>query len=353
VTRPLLDQFKPQRLRNMFRKVVLSKHRAFFLSEFFRFRVFASKSRLVDWLVDSHQLSYALNSPVLEDLIKENSKNTLWYFYWGRNPALLIPFLKKTIAANIVCRFHGYDLYKERNNGYIPYQEEVISHTDLLLPCSSDGFTYLQHNFGVVAERLFVARLGTRFQGIAKSCTENRLSIVSCSFCVPVKRLHLIFETLEILKIPFIWTHIGDGPLFNELSERAAKFKRDGKEIRFIGYLPSQSVIPYYLNESFDVFINVSESEGVPVSIMEALSVGLPVIATNVGGTGEIVDNQVGYLVESTISSVELATIIERFSSTSKDKMQQYREAASNKFRSLCDSDQNAGQLFRRMQELV
>ena len=37
--------------------------------------------------------------------------------------------------------------------------------------------------------------------------------------------------------------------------------------------------------------MNVSESEGIPVSIMEASSFGIPVIATNVGGVGEIVEN--------------------------------------------------------------
>jgi glycosyltransferase involved in cell wall biosynthesis len=41
----------------------------------------------------------------------------------------------------------------------------------------------------------------------------------------------------------------------------------------------------------------LSESEGVPVSIMEAQSFGIPVIATNVGGTSEIVNERVGILL--------------------------------------------------------
>ena len=46
------------------------------------------------------------------------------------------------------------------------------------------------------------------------------------------------------------------------------------------------------------LFINVSESEGFQVSIKEALSCGLLIIATNVGGISEIVDAHVGILID-------------------------------------------------------
>jgi glycosyltransferase involved in cell wall biosynthesis len=48
-----------------------------------------------------------------------------------------------------------------------------------------------------------------------------------------------------------------------------------------------------------DIFVNPSYSEGLPTSVMEAASVGLPVIATDVGGTREIVEHgTTGLLVE-------------------------------------------------------
>jgi glycosyltransferase involved in cell wall biosynthesis len=313
--------------------------------------VFASKPRFIDWLVDSHQLCVALNSPVFNELVRQHSKNTVWYFYWGRNPALLIPFIKKRISAHIVCRFHGYDLYKERNHGYIPYQSEIIANTDLLLPCSSDGRSYLYNNFNLSAEQVFVARLGTRFQGKATRGTGKCLNIVSCSFCVPVKRLHLIFDALEKLKISFRWTHIGDGPLFQDYQERASHFTQPDRQVCFHGYLPSESVIPFYLKGSFDIFINLSESEGVPVSIMEALSVGLPIIATDVGGTGEIVDEEVGFLVDKNIAGVELAALLEGFAKLPVHEIQKLREGAVNRFSTLCDSDNNALQLIKKIQE--
>ncbi|NJK95527.1 MAG: glycosyltransferase [Bacteroidales bacterium] len=50
------------------------------------------------------------------------------------------------------------------------------------------------------------------------------------------------------------------------------------------------------------MFLNTSLSEGVPVSVMEALSFGLPVIATDVGGTGELINDEVGMLINPEIS---------------------------------------------------
>src|SRR5918993_3930153 len=89
VTRPLLAGFKDERLRNRLATLLLSKYRTFFISEFFRFKVYASRSKFIAWLVDSYQLCIGLRSPVLAALLSDNTKDTIWYFYWGRNPALL------------------------------------------------------------------------------------------------------------------------------------------------------------------------------------------------------------------------------------------------------------------------
>jgi len=51
----------------------------------------------------------------------------------------------------------------------------------------------------------------------------------------------------------------------------------------------------------------VSASEGVPVSIMEALSFGIPVIATDVGGTGELISNKNGLLIPKDFESEKVA----------------------------------------------
>ena len=60
-----------------------------------------------------------------------------------------------------------------------------------------------------------------------------------------------------------------------------------------------------------DLFINLSTSEGIPVSIMEAYSFGIPAIATNVGGTAELVSNKNGRLIDVTLDAIAIAKTIE------------------------------------------
>ncbi|MEM0449104.1 MAG: glycosyltransferase, partial [Methanomassiliicoccales archaeon] len=55
---------------------------------------------------------------------------------------------------------------------------------------------------------------------------------------------------------------------------------------------------------------NTSLSEGIPVSIMEAHSFGIPAIAPNVGGISEIVNNENGVLMNSNPSATEIAEAI-------------------------------------------
>ena len=56
----------------------------------------------------------------------------------------------------------------------------------------------------------------------------------------------------------------------------------------FLGAMPHSKVLEYYQTHYTDLFIQASRSEGIPVSIMEALSYGTPVLATNVGGVAEL-----------------------------------------------------------------
>ena len=78
-----------------------------------------------------------------------------------------------------------------------------------------------------------------------------------------------------------------------------------------MGQVSNREVISYYMNNHVNLFINVSESEGIPVSIMEAISFGIPVIATDVGGTSEIViDGFNGLLLNKTFDIDKLVDVI-------------------------------------------
>jgi glycosyltransferase involved in cell wall biosynthesis len=69
----------------------------------------------------------------------------------------------------------------------------------------------------------------------------------------------------------------------------------------------------------FDVFVNCSTSEGISLTILEAMAAGLPVVATAVGGTPEVVTNDCGYLVPPR-DPVRLADAVRRLSRNADER---------------------------------
>lgn len=89
---------------------------------------------------------------------------------------------------------------------------------------------------------------------------------------------------------------IGDGPQRKEL-EKIVQTKKLKEKIKFLGQMDRRSAIEKVANCS--VVINPSYTEGLPTSIVEAAWFGKAIIATDVGGTNEIVENgKSGILVE-------------------------------------------------------
>jgi glycosyltransferase involved in cell wall biosynthesis len=80
-----------------------------------------------------------------------------------------------------------------------------------------------------------------------------------------------------------------------------------------MGDLDTDDVYHFYEDNRIDVFVNASRSEGAPVSIMEAMSFHIPVVAPKVGGIGEMVDHGVnGFLLDVDWSTGDLAGVLAR-----------------------------------------
>ena len=87
---------------------------------------------------------------------------------------------------------------------------------------------------------------------------------------------------------------VGDGPLMNELKNKSLSMGLT-ERIIFTGWLSN----PFNILSKFDVFVLSSFNEGLSASVMQAMAFGLAVVATNVGGVGELInDGQDGILVE-------------------------------------------------------
>jgi glycosyltransferase involved in cell wall biosynthesis len=88
---------------------------------------------------------------------------------------------------------------------------------------------------------------------------------------------------------------VGRGPLEHELRAQHAQLGL-GERFEFLGYRPDALRVM----SAFDVFCLPSRHEGLPIALMEALALGLPVVATRVGGVAEVVtDGEEAVLVPS------------------------------------------------------
>lgn len=86
---------------------------------------------------------------------------------------------------------------------------------------------------------------------------------------------------------------IGDGPLRDEVEEIIVKLNLVSR----VHMLGARNDVPQLLKQA-DIFILISDWEGLPLSILEAMRAGLPVIASDVGGVSEVVEDGVnGFLI--------------------------------------------------------
>lgn len=272
------------------------------------------------------------------------------YFYWGRGAAESTNLLRKVLAAQrAVVRLHRFDLYADHApHGYLPFRSDVWS-ADVICTVSEDGASWLTNQRPDLSNRVQVRRLGSpSLPAPAPRSKDGVLRVVSCSSLTPVKRVDQIPGLLAATDFDRIeWTHIGDGPDRPKVEDALEGLS--GLGVRLLGLLTPSEVGRELVRGSYDLFLNVSTSEGVPVSIMEALAAGIPVVATNVGGTSELIDRSVGRLVDASLDAPSVASAIH-------DVMDPvFREGVADRARErhaqMCDSERLAGELIAEVFE--
>ena len=188
--------------------------------------------------------------------------------------------LKKFFGGECITRCHGYDLYEYRaDKGFLPFRKDVLKYNDKIYSISEDGKNYLISKYkNIICNKIIVSYLGTEHYGINPDVGKDDFIIVSCSNLIPVKRVELIIKTLSIItEYKISWVHYGGGSEMEKLMHLAENNLPSNIEWEFKGYLSNDAIMKQYQEQHIDLFINVSESEGLPVSIMEAISFGIPV----------------------------------------------------------------------------
>ena len=273
-----------------------------------------------------------------KDILAEN--NVVIYSYWlstiGMTALNIYDKVKKINSrVCVVSRCHGFDLYDERAYlNYQPFKAEMIERFDGIFPCSENGSNYLRKQFPEYSYKINTAYLGVEdhFKGNYPEINDE-FHIVSCSNVIPIKRVDKIIEALKVIEAPIRWTHFGDGELFEQLREKAKSLPTN-ITVEFKGRVPNSEIYEFYNNKNVNLFINVSSSEGLPVSIMEAISFGIPVIATDVGGTSEIVyDCENGMLLNENFLIKELSDKINNFVNMNRTEYDKLCRASRDRYK--------------------
>lgn len=120
--------------------------------------------------------------------------------------------------------------------------------------------------------------------------------LLSVGSCIPRKRHELILHALarNDLRTRFHLRIVGDGPQFEHLKKVARDLDLE-RSVSLSGALPPYE-IPNCLLDT-DIFVLVSESEGRPNALLEAMAAGLPIIASDIDGVHELLKDGAGFLV--------------------------------------------------------
>ena len=188
------------------------------------------------------------------------------------------------------------------------FEKALASYAEKII-CVSEFDRKLALKYGIASEeKLITIHNGVPIgQAEQKQPSAGKLKIVSIMrFAYPKEPLVLIeaFSKIsESVRQKASLEIIGSGPLEERMSNAIRNFGL--KDLVFLQNDISPAEIQRLLSQS-DIFILVSKHEGLPMSVLEAMAAGLPVIASAVGGIPEEIDASCGILVEK--NRVDLLT---------------------------------------------
>lgn len=274
-----------------------------------------------------------------------------FYSYWTDDAALAISYLKKhDPSVTAFCRLHGWDLYFERSQyHYLPFRRSVFNGLDAVFAISENGRNYLLSHFSSIINegRIYQSRLGIRTVDRLEPHERNfrRFKLVSCSNLIPIKRVHLIAKALSHVEgLEIEWTHFGDGTEKEALHDLCKNLlgSKENVQYHFAGRIANWQVLEYYSTHMVDLFISLSRYDGIPVSIMEAMSFGIPALATDVGGVSEIVINgKTGFLLDQEVNPKDVAEVIGNVAAMDATQYDAMRAEAKNMWGTFYSADVN------------
>ena len=226
-------------------------------------------------------------------------------------------FLKKKIIRKIVgdpvwerayskARIsESFDEFQDKNYGFsISLQKKVrsfsIKKSDIVVTPSQHLKNFIlnlgfKNKIEIINNGVFIPEENTNI------FTNDQINITIVSRLVSHKNIEKIIKAISDLNSPLINLNIiGDGPELNQLQKISLE-SNNKDNIIFHGKLNRDEIDHIFLNS--DIYIQASNYEGLPHSLLEAMSYGIPVLCTPVGECKEILGNEDrGYILDLPVS---------------------------------------------------
>jgi colanic acid/amylovoran biosynthesis glycosyltransferase len=230
------------------------------------------------------------------------------HIYFGHTGVHLLPFIEQWRKPCVVS-FHGADVAQKKDiRDYGPKLRSLFNAVSLVLARSRSLADRLV-SLGCPPERLRINRTGVpldEFRFVRREApADGRWKFMQACRLIPKKGVATSLCAFAVFQKEFPNSQLviaGKGPLQSHLEELAEELGIVSK-VHFRGFLSQAELLELYATSHF--FLHPSETppdqnqEGIPNSILEAMSTGLPVLATRHGGIPEAVENgRCGLLVD-------------------------------------------------------
>ena len=199
----------------------------------------------------------------------------------------------------------SFDEFQVKNYGFsISLQKKVrsfsIKKSDIVVTPSQHLKNFIlnlgfKNKIEIINNGVFIPEENTNI------FTNDQINITIVSRLVSHKNIEKIIRAISDLNDPLIYLNIiGDGPELNQLQKISLE-SNNKDNIIFHGKLSRDDINHIFLNS--DIYIQASNYEGLPHSLLEAMSYGIPVLCTPVGECKEILGNEDrGYILDLPVS---------------------------------------------------
>ena len=178
-----------------------------------------------------------------------------------------------------------------------------------------------------------------------KNLESKRIKVISVCRFVNQKNIKDTLKIAEKIKSVDFYI-IGNGPLWKEIKDIISE-----KKIKNVSLLGEKENVFRYLYFS-DIYLSTSLYEGLPISILEAMSIGLPILASNVIGNMDTIENgKSGFLYE--LENIDTAVSYLNRLSKSKSLREKLGDSALNRQRSIFSKKSMVNQYMKIYKKLI